>query len=266
MSKKYTILKYWFNEEDLKDRGLINLYFENKGTKGSCWFSSLKVNISESLIGKYIPSIREFISTIQKSCLGGDPTACEYLSFDSLATVKTCPGVRGILSNSIVVKAPCDISITINSEGEWLYKASDFRLVELTEEHPTIQFGAPFNNKDSTLFKNKRIIKIKLPITISTDGDPYIHLHPQFHSDLPISVVNGVIETPYTEEVSLSIITFYTLPKSGSTLEIQINKGDALAYLWAPKPFKLKEVEPKVLKPKLFYKFIRRSYGDDSNS
>jgi hypothetical protein len=258
MSKKYTTLTYWFKDEDLRDRDLIDSYLDNKGTKGSCWFSSLGVNISEGLIGKYIPSIREFITTMHKTCLDGDTKACENLNHEALATVKTCPGVRGIISNSIVVKAPCDISITINSEGEWLYRSADVRLVEITEDHHALQFGAPFNTKNSALFKNKRVIKFKLPITISTDGPSYIHLQPQFHSDLPLSVVNGVIEEPYTTEgAPLSIITLYTLPKRGSTLEIQISKGDALAYLWSPKPFKIKEGKPKALKPKLFYKFMR---------
>jgi len=256
MSKKYTILKYWFEEEYLKDGELIDLYLENKGTKGSCWFSSLKLNISENLIGKYIPSMKRFIATLQKSCLGGDSKACEYINLDKLSTIKTCPGVRGIISNSIVVKAPCDILITVNSEGEWVYRVPDSRLVQVAEEHPAMQFGAPFTNENSALFKNKRVIKFKLPIKISTDGTPYIHLQPQFHSDLPLSVVNGIIEGPHTKGAPLNIITLCTLPKRGSTLEIQINKGDALAYLWSPKPFKIKEGTSKDIKPRFHHKFI----------
>ena len=244
-----------------EEKDLVSKFFDIKGTKSSKWFTSLPTNTSESLVGKYISSIPNLIKYIQKICLKekGKHSLCKVLnSGRTFSTARTCPGVRSVLSNSIVVKSPCDIIITVDEAGNWVYTSASNKLVTLTEDHGPEQFGAPFNSKDRSLFVDKRVIKINLPVQLATDNIPYIHLNPQFHSNTPpLEVITGVISGAYTRSASLNIITMYTLPPKGETLEIVINSGDVLAYLWSPEPLVLAQKKRKIeLFDTLHNKFI----------
>jgi len=229
--------------EDLQlqeDKEYLSKYLEEGSLRSSKWFRALPANTSASALGKYIPSMTKLISYVHKGCLvDKDPVFCNALG-DNFATAKTCPGLKNILEECIIVKSPCDILITIDESGSWVYSTPAESLIKLVEEHTSEQFGYPFQHEDLKLMENKRVIKFKLPIHLGTDGDAFIHLDPQMHDNRsPLSVVNGVISPPATKISPLNIITTYELPAKGSVTSINISRGDALAYLWGGKKIKL---------------------------
>jgi hypothetical protein len=256
-----------------QEKEVIDSILDTRGTRSCSWYASLPSNISETIVGKYIPGVAKFLHYVHKKCLGGDTNLCGYVESGSgLATVKTCPGVRGVLSNSIVVRSPCDVNITISDNGGWVYNSSNLSLLELTEDHPPEQFGAPFKgNKDRSLFSNNRVIKIKLPLLFATaNNTPYLYLDPQFHVDtVPLKVVLGQIDNYATKKAPLNIITMFKIPEKGETLDIHIKKGTVLAYLWFPNSYKL-EITPSlnlfsVIHDKFVNSFGAKNANDSNN-
>jgi hypothetical protein len=261
MAKKFNTLYYKFTDPlfDKKEDSFINEFMEEGSLQSSCWFKNLNSNISEGTIGKYIPSTVKFISYLQQKCLKEDQNACRIMEYRTLGTAKTCPGVKRVLKNSILVKAPCDIVIDIDSTGRWLWKTPDLGFVELTEAHGPDQFGAPWEKPGSKLFQNKRVIKFKFPFIVRTK-EPFIYLQPQFHTDLPLGIVNGVIAPP-TPSTFFNIVTIYTLPAEGDTLNISIKKGEVLCYLWGANPIKLKKDTKGVENVSRLSRFLN-TYGE----
>ena len=237
---KKTKLYYEFKDSTMSaEKDYISNYLEESRPNSSSWFKDLHINISKQLVGKYIPSTHKLISYLHKGCLKGSPDHCSALD-ESFSTAKTCPGLKNILDNSILIKSPCDIVITIEDTGLWIHSAPGEGMIEVREGHPPSQFGAPDNL--TTLFQNKKVIKFTIPLSISTEGEPVILLDPQLHpnrSDL--TVVSGVLGYPATRGIDLSVITTFEIPEKGETLDINIKKGDILAYIWAAKPLVLEE-------------------------
>ena len=246
MKLYYKILDPQLHSEE----GYIDQYLEEGSLRSSKWFKALPANTSTHVLGRYIPSMSKLLGFIHRGCLvDKDPTCCDALGA-SFSTAKTCPGLKNILEECIIVKSPCDILITVDERGSWVYNIPSSYLIEIVEDHGPEQFGYPFQDEDLKLLENRRVIKFKLPIHVSTDGGSFIHLDPQMHnSKSPLSVVNGVISPPATKVSSLNIITTYELPPKGETTTISISKGDALAYLWGGKKLKLspKEDMPSIL-------------------
>jgi len=239
----------------------IGNFLEESTLESSRWYKALPINISESLIGKYIPSTLKLIKHLQKGCLvEGDEASCRTLSNTAFSTAKTCPGLKNVLESCILVKCPCDVEITIDDKGTWVYNTPEKGLLTLTEEHPPSQFGSPFTHKDLQLFKNKRVIKFQLPITLTTEGEPFIHLDPYLHSNRsPLTTVTGVISGAATKGMPLNIITTYDLPETGGLHSISISKGTILAYLWASKPLRLAPYKKKL--PFLIHDKFVNSFG-----
>ena len=210
-------------------------FLEQGGTASSCWFSNLPVNVSWATIGRYIPSIRNFITELLtlKSC--GDKRAKARLK-GTLATAKTCPGVRGVLENSILLKAPCDISILVTKEGSWqsyiLPECS--ALLDIKEGHPPEQLSPM---KGQNPFENKKVLKFSFPMHVCTKGTPWLFLQPQYHNTLDYQVINGLISGVHTKVQELNLIT--VVEQRDYNYTINIKEGDVLAYLWSPKPLTL---------------------------
>jgi hypothetical protein len=253
MSKK-VIMHYSFIDILNKDYSIQD-YLESTSPSRSCWFSNMPVNISKFVIGKYIPSIRKFIHHCHTEYFKGDPNILDMMDNTSLATVRTCPGVRGILEGALLVKSPCDVSITINDLGGWACKVAAPSLISVIEGHGPEQFQVLDGPECSKILNGKRIVKFCLPINLDPLGNTYIHLDPVFHSKIPLKVVPGVIK----EDTPLNIITVFEIPRYGETLEVDIKKGDVIAYLWAEKGFELKEV--KLLRSKVSSTFLTQGLG-----
>jgi len=231
----------------------ISRYLEESTPSKCPWHAGLLSNTSYMYLKKYEPSMYKYLlkllkirtSTnsgrdIEENTNNLDTQDVTSILSQSNTTAKTCSGILNVLNDSILVKAPCDIIITINDEGSWSYvtpSGSDY--ISLTEDHPPVQFTSP--NKKNDLFKNKRVIKFIFPITLRAK-EPYIHLDPQYHKATPLTVLSGAIVTP---NAPLNLISIFDIPPKGGSADIIIKKGDVLAYLWASKPLKLKKYAHK---------------------
>jgi len=257
---KYNTIAYKIRDSDMENlpEG-IGRWIEESTPYKSKWYSNMAVNISESILGKYIPSIHKVMSILKIGCIRGREEYCSILEYGTLATSKTCPGILNILRNCVLVKAPCDISITIDDTGEWRHRVPDSRFIKLEDAHPPEQFGTPFN-KGAGLFDQDRVLKFSLPILLTSE-EPYIHLDPQFHSTRPLRVINGVIAGSSTKGAPLNIITMFKIPDKGGILEIDISKGEVLAYLWSPSKIKLKEYAGEVKKLEMIHDRFINSHG-----
>jgi hypothetical protein len=237
---KTTTLYYKVTDAAIKDEeNVIDRYLEESTPSKSPWYKFLPINTSITLLGKYIPSTNRLIERLSLECLKGVEEHCNQAR---VSTIKTCPGILNILNNSILVKAPCDISITISSNGSWVHHIPDYPYLDIVEDHPPGQFTS-MDKYTGDVFKNERVIKFNLPLFLSTDGEPYIHLHPQLHSKTPLKVVNGVIGGHLTKIAPLNIITTFEVPEKGEFININIKKGDVLAYLWSNSRLRLKKAK-----------------------
>ena len=245
--KKNNTLKYTFTKDRFKggSKEWGKMFLEKSSPGSSCWFKNLPSNISKNVLGVYIPKIEKFIQTLLiKGHKGpeGRENLNKVLQFNnSFTTAKTCPGIRGILKHSILIKSPCDIRVCFNNKTkEWNFfnTGAEDELIEIVEEHSAAQFYTIEEGSTSNLFKGKRVIKFKFPIALKAE-EPYIMLGASYHSALPFQVVNGVIEGASLDYVPLSVIGLIDSDTSEEFTNIVINKGDAIAYLWSSSPLRL---------------------------
>lgn len=233
-------LYYRFLTPELEEdrEGLLPLYLqEGRGT--SKWYSDLPSNISNYLLGKNIPSVFKFISFLTKKVVYDNDNISNILLHNNanLSSAKVCPAIHGILDNIILVTSPLDIQIEVFSTKQWQSTVSDPRLILVAEDHTEAQF-ATINPKNN-IFKDKLVVKFKLPILIKTSGlTSWLFLQPQYHHAHPFQVLNGVITGNYTKMQPLNVVTTVDIPSSGS-YSINIKKGDVLAYLWSPVKLKI---------------------------
>jgi hypothetical protein len=229
-------LYYKFTDEYPEKEGdnCINDYLEEGNRNKSCWFKNLPANIGYAIYGKVIPTTRKLIGLLMRKVRkGGDPYAQNWWAeVHSLSTAKFCPGIHHILDNSILVKSPSDIHITVFKGGSWSYIVPDNRFILLSASHPKEQVTT--TKREFNLFEGTSVIKFHLPIHIglSSSKNTYIYLQPQYHSNLPLRVINGVVHGDYTKILPLNIIT--TVEDRGEDYDIIIKKGDVLAYIWGP--------------------------------
>jgi hypothetical protein len=167
-----------------------------------------------------------------------------------LVTAKTCPAVLNMLKTSLLVKAPCDIVIKVQSTGSWKWITPSTFLGVQVNEHPIDQL-IDTSGHYKKLFNNKIVLKIELPTLIRVkDKLPYIFTQPHFHNNLPIQVIQGPVPTPYSHSRGNPLTILYLVDSSPGTYTIQ--RGDVLAYIWGgwdsislKEDTDLKEVVPK---------------------
>jgi hypothetical protein len=237
-------LFYKFNNPSNLEHSLrlqISDYLEEGSPSGSCWFRSLPTNLSKFFLGEQVSSIRGLMTLLTSRASKGDSTSTDLLkTVGTFSTAKTCPGIRGVLANSVLVKCPMDIQISVASTGTWAYRTAREGLLEIGDEHPPAQVST--RDGLNNIFDGYKFLKIKLPLLLATRGVSYIHLQPQYHVRASeYFVMNGVMSGRTTYGEDLNIIIGIKLPPEGETIDIAINAGDILAYLWAEKPMKVIE-------------------------
>ena len=252
--RKVTTLHYeylgFLQADRSRDPEGISRYLEESRPSKCPWHKGLFNNTSMEYYGAHEPSIYKYLMYLlgrrikAEGGVGGPNSEQAEIIGSHLSqsnnTAKTCSGILNILSNSVLVKAPCDILISIDSDGTWSYVTPPgSAYVKLAEEHPPVQYTPA--RKEDAIFKNKQVIKFIMPITLRASED-YIHLAPQYHSDLPLTLLSGVIETA---SAPLNLITTFDIPPKGEVTEIVIKKGTVMAYLWTAKPLRLKEYTAK---------------------
>lgn len=227
------VLKYRFYEEDGNVQSgdtssdekneLINEILQPAVPSSSCWFASLKP-FTDNFKNSF-----DFHSEKQKAFLKGDTDA---IMQERVTTAKQCPGIIDYLKNSYLIKSPAEIYITVDKEGNYVYRSSN-NLVQISS-HDTSQFYSEKNN----LFEGKLNLKLRIPVVLSTEGTQWLMQHPIYHSNPDFTVTPGTISDKYTQGEQLNIIVLVDTPKD-EPVTYRIGYGDVLAYLWFPHKMEL---------------------------
>lgn len=207
----------------------IGYFLEKSSPRSSCWWSKLKT--SANGIANMFDAYGDGHERIFK---GLEPNGFPNL------TIKKCPAIQNILTNSFLIKSPTDMVITVSSTGDYLIDATNNQL-SITS-HPTEQFYTKTNN----IFKDKISLKFDYPISLKCNGIPWIFLKPTYHNNIDLEVLNGVINTKLSTGQPLNVNFLVDIPKTGFT-RIDIKAGDVLAYLWLPESVSLKYHEQPIL-------------------
>ena len=234
MAKLY--YRFYDAELDAENSKYLPLYLKPSNKNSSSWFKDLPPNISYTIFGKLIPSLHKFHDFIKRKAVNeNDEIAKKLMPMMNggkvFLTAKHCPGIQHILDKSLLVTAPCDIHITVFKNGTWIPTIADTSLVQMSNDHPNSQW-IPKDSKNN-IFKGKVALKFHFPLDIGTDTphESYIFLQPQYHNNIPLEVVNGVISGKYSIVTNVNLITLVDIPTIDD-YDIVINKGDVLAYIW----------------------------------
>ena len=217
--------KLEYNWTSDKDKSLISNILEKPSIKSSCWWSNLK-----NLVGGF-KSIEYAITKMHHNFL---ETKVENQQDNARPTIKTCPAIVGLLKKSFLIKAPCDILITVNNKGEWVSEVADTDMIKVSN-HNADQYMT--ESKESNLFDNKFNLKFEYPVVLRSSMIPWIFLQPTYHKEMWFQVAQGVIEGKYTKAQALNLNVFVDIPKETQTYKIK--HGDVLAYLWLPEMVEL---------------------------
>lgn len=230
MKNKNKLLYRYINESyNTKEssKALEGVILEQGSPQSSCWFSSLP------LITGPVTTIKAFYSWMHSVTLKGgmEPTDCGV-------TAKGCPSVLHTLRNTVLVKSPVEMYITVSPSGGYAYDMPGSAQLITMGTHPRHQFVIPEGVAESRgsqdLFKGKTCVKFELQVEVSTPKDiPILLMHPVYHNDSPFYVVPGIIDRPHSRRIPLSLITLIDIPTEEKTYHIK--QGDILAYLWSHK-------------------------------
>lgn len=231
-------LDYTFNLRNEQDNRELNstpdqyisLYLEQSARTTCPWHRALNT------LADTTSSVRDYYSSVKRRFFAGEidrSTLARGLE-PVTATAKVCPAITGVLENSFLVRAPCEIHISINSNGEFLCNSASTRLLNIMS-HPARQFLA----EGSNLFKNYINLKFELPILLNSHRVPYVFLQPSYHTDAEWIIPPGAISGAETATQQLNVNTFFEIPESG-VRDIHIRAGAVLAYIWFPEPLKLR--------------------------
>ena len=252
-------LYYTFNDPawNKDPERYINLMLEQSSRNKSCWYSN---------VPKILGGVRNFVFKKHRDIMNGVPP---HKTKNRSGSARLCPAIHSVLDNSILIKCPSDLAISITSNKEFFYTTPD----PLGSNSPLIAirshgYSDMENVESPKLFEGYMNIKFVFPIHIGNNSDtPLIFLHPNFHTRSEFTVLNGVIPRGYVKYQELNINTLVKVPEKGEPpTEIFIKKGEVLAYLWSPKQLSLTPSRKEGLLP-LFTKFTGAiEYGNDSNS
>lgn len=218
--KKEKKLLYRFHDESLNEKevaeDLIQDILVKATPKSSKWWASLPSNVRG--YKDYFQHLRE----VHKGMFNGE----DVNRMSTITTAKSCPGILGMFDKAFLVKSPCDIFITVDDAGNWVYNSAN-NLVTVSMHNDDQFYG--YGNE---LFENKISLKILIEIDIEIQGaDDYMLDHPSYHNNLDFLVTKGFVSGKFNRGMQLNIITLIDLPPKGEKKEIAISAGDVLAYL-----------------------------------
>lgn len=157
-------------------------------------------------------------------------------------TIKTCPGVIDILTNSWVIKSPCDFHVEIDRvNGGWRY-VTPYDKMNIISHDLSVQVS-PDNILTNNYFNLKITTLMRIRSNVVTRG---IFMQPIYHSTHNWIVMPGTAKfnpkVPFQFNLNLLIKI-----KGEEALEyISVKKGDVLAYLYTP-DHKIKNVNTNLM-------------------
>jgi len=225
-------LEYKFNTD--KESLIIEDYLEKHNKKKNLWWKSLK-GINQ-VFNTHLDILYENAS---KFFEGKEQNSDNWTP----KTAKSCPAIGNSFLNKIfLVKAPCDIFLSIQENGSFYYQTPEGGFLTV-ESHAKDQFHTTENN----IFEGYLNIKFCFPILLSSKKC-FMFLDPQYHTpDNGIKVLNGVIENEHLPQ-PLNINTVIKMDELEK--HFLIKKGTVLCYLWSPNELHLKHNKDLKLKPK----------------
>jgi hypothetical protein len=219
----------WYSDDIRVTEENINEMLELSRPKSSCWWSNLKSTIN-SEFGSYSEYIKHQHHNGNTDLM------------NTHATVKQCPAVTNILTNSYLIKSPSDITITLTKDYRFLYNTAN-NLIDVDSHHIE-----QFSTEKSNIFEGKINLKFMIPINIKTNNTPWIFTQPLYHNNMWFDVTPGSIFGNYTKGQPLFINVLVDIPKD-EPITYEIKAGDVLAYMWFPKRIELKHSKTKFMLP-----------------
>jgi hypothetical protein len=230
----------FLREEHYSYENLIDEFVEQGGTSSCPFMRGLKAFSSMSPVKKY----SEIKERFWRGELSPDEISREFTQKTS--TAKVCPGIRDLMNNAIVVKAPCDMHISVTPEGRFMANVVNDEIISFNS-HDRQQFqGTEIDYSD------KINLKFEMELMFKPQCD-MIYLQPMYHGNVPFTVMNGVIKKGTTQP--LNINTLFDIPKEGIQHHY-IKKGTALCYFWSTDKMKIKLKPHNSLKKQMQLKFI----------
>ena len=228
-------------EEQYKD--IIDDYISTGKTSKCPWHNAL------TPLSNGISSIKQYLGLESKNIINKGFTS----NSRAQTTMKVCPGINDILNNCLLIKLPTDLHLTLHDNGtKFIWKTPDGTpCIEIESHHPD-----QWTPKDPNLnlFKNKQNIKFMFPLQIGSDV-PYIFLQPQFHNNVPFTVINGAVDGKYKKSNNLNINTFFEC--TGNDENYFLKAGTVIAYIWFPEKVKMVYNNKLPLMPLHRKKFIQ---------
>lgn len=241
-SKNTLFYAFTENNEEYENSGTINEILELAKPSTSCWWSKMSKTIAEVKTDSYA----KYVSAVHKNALSGGVAGKDITDHmevaSSIGTGKVCPAIIQTLANSYLVKAPCDIYVTVDRAGSFSWRV-DSDIVRV-DNHPASQFTPEDSSAD--LFAGHVNVKFTIEVLLQTNKVPWLFLQPMYHNNHSFKVINGLVSGDYTRKQGLAVNTLLEIPKDKDFEAYHIEKGSVLCYLYFPHKMKLKHTKDNV--------------------
>lgn len=221
----------------------INEFIQPCTPSSSEWFSSL-----DFFLDGY-KSINDRFSDMKRKMVQGVMPPTELQGDHVWTTIKNCPGIKDLFKTTYLIKAPCDIHISIlrDNNSDQLHVIPNYASEGLVSV--TSMEDSAYKSRTSKVLKDTIAVRFTLPILLKSQED-YVTMDPQYHeTNPPWRVTNGVMSSGY--QGPLQVNTFFP-NQEGDYL---IKKDTVLAYYYFHKKVKLK-LDDSLTKPVFFTRFI----------
>jgi hypothetical protein len=217
----------------------FDLWADYPAIKTSSWYKNMPLNISKEAIRKnkaryYIDC---YLAGMEKKYTDARST-----------TIKLCPNIRAFLTNTMVIKAPCDFDVALDESTaiskigvpSYVTVASDDIIAPMSPHDPR-QFSNDDMFKGYMNYKISTHLILKAPKHISfTFSEPFYHTTKTKYKVVPGTFI-------YPHNASASII--FNILIDPSVKEMSFKKGDPLFYITFSEKVNIAEGSGKVYLP-----------------
>jgi len=145
-------------------------------------------------------------------------------------TVKSCPGIIDIFTNSYSLLSPCDFTIKIDHDNQTWQWISPWNRLDISGHNLDAQTGP-----NSVLTKNYINLKINIPAWITSNKKcRIVYLPPIYHNYSRLTTLIGTAPVNPKIGVQLNVNTIIDKNGKNGAEFIEFKKGDVLAYMYSP--------------------------------
>lgn len=213
----------YLNDIDVKD--WFALWADYPAAKSSEWYKSIPTKLE-------FAGLNEAETYIESRKRG--------MKMSYFGSVKLCPTIKNVLTNSLVIKAPCDIDCAVAPHGVMNGVKESFLKVVAAEDKLRATRGhsrVQYTSKTSPLFRDMLNLKIDTDMTLYCDeGIEPVFMQPVYHNPkAPWIVMPGQFKAPLNKMAN--IIFNALVPED--TKPFRIRAGEALFYVYFGETVKL---------------------------